>query len=404
VQHPRRAEKEQELLIYFVLLIGAVAAGVPFCKKRDGEQNKLLVKIYLALVFLALFIIAAIRKSTGYDYNLYATWYNRLVFMNYEQLMAWSREKGFTVPLRILTVITRDFQPMFVIISFIIAAGVVVYIYKNSSSAYISVAAFISFGLYYNSMNFMRQIIAAIIVSFALNYIDSKQPLRYFILVLFASTMHFSALLMLPFYFILMIKMNYIVLGVYAAVSVVTFIFSEPIVEFATGYFYTEYVLDNPHMTAGLPVEYTVIFGIMFALYFIFRKDLIKKRSLNSILINAYWFAVYFEFIGIKHSVLSRFALLFLVAPLLALTPDLIQVIIEKIQVRFANSKGRDIYAEHYTTSNSKARVFSVLAVAAFCIYGLTVHTVLILNNYNGVVPYRTVYNYDSIDTPGGNQ
>jgi hypothetical protein len=120
-------------------------------------------------------------------------------------------------------------------------------------------------------------------------------------------------------------------------------------------------------------------------LFFIFRRDLIRRRSLNSVLINAYFFAVYFEFIGIKHSVISRFALLFLIAPLLALLPDLILVIIQKI---------RDKFGSRPYVSQGKPRVLSILAVAAFCIYGLTVHALLLSNNYNGVVPYQTIFNY----------
>ena len=376
------------MLVYYVLLTVSIAVGIPFCRKYNGEQNKRLVKMYLTLMFLAFFAVAAIRKSVGYDYNLYASWYNRIPFMSMEQLMSWSREKGFAIPLRILTLITHDFQPMFVIISLIIAVGIAVYIYKNSKSAYISVAVFICFGLYYNSMNFMRQMIAAIIISFALNYINSKQPLRYLVLVLFASCFHFSALLMLPMYFILRIKMNYVVLGIYTAVSAASFIFSEHVIGFATRYFYTAYDFDNRHMTTGIPIIYPVIFGIVFVLFFVFRKDLIKKRSLNSILINTYFFAVYFEFIGIKHSVISRFALLFLIAPLLALVPDLIQVVTEKIRCRFAREDN---------SNRGKPRVYAVIAITAFCIYGLAVHAILLHNNYNGVVPYRTIYHQSNI-------
>jgi len=356
------------MTIYYILLFGTVAFGIPLCK------SKILTKVYLALVFTAFFVIAAVRKTSGYDYNLYAGWYNGLVFWNYEQITLWSREKGFTVPLKVLTVISSHYQMMFVVIAFIIALGVTLYIYRYSSRAYISAAAFISLGLYYNSLNFMRQFIAAIIVSFAFSCIDKKQPARFLTLVLFASCFHYSALLIIPFYVILMIKLNWVTLSVYCVIAAGTFIFSAPILEFVTEYFYKGYdPVTSKHMLMGLPVSYTVIFGVLFIAFFIFRKDLIKRRSLNSVLLNAYFFAVYFEFMGIKHSVVSRFALLFLIAPVIALTPDLVLVITEK-----------------------KGRLLRRGAAACFCLYALTVNTLFLVNNYNGVVPYQTVFDETS--------
>jgi len=361
------------LAVYYILLIGLTAAGIPLCKKSGFSKRRI---AYLALVFAVMFAFAAFRRTTGYDYNLYATWYNQLIAADDAWITAWSREKGFAVLFKTFTLITADWQVMFAVISFIIAAGVTVYIGKYSECAFISVAAFISLGLYYNSMNFMRQFIAAVIASFALSYIDSRQPLRYFVLILFASCFHYSALLMIPFYFILMIRMNWIVLGAYCAAGAASFAFSKPIIGFVTRYFYKDYnVMTSPHVYMGLSPRYTVIFGILFVVFFLFREELIKKRSLNSVLINAYFFAVYFEFIGIKHSIIARFSLLFLIAPILALTPDVIMTVHQKIMSRLGSRK-----------------IHAVLAAAAFCVYGLTVNTVLLLNNYNGVIPYRTIW------------
>jgi hypothetical protein len=358
------------------------ALGIPLCRKRglSERQSKALLRIYLLLVFAAFFVIAAIREGTGYDYNLYAQWYERLIFDDYESVSAWSREKGFAVPLKILTVITLDKQPMFALISFFIAAGTVAYIYRNSNCACVSVAAFISLGFYYNSLNFMRQFTAAVIVAFALSCVASKQPVRFLVLVLFASCFHFSALLALPFYFILKIRMNLAVLSAYGVITVLSLVFSVPAIEFVTEYFYKGYVpTESVHMTVGLPATYTVIFALPFVPLFIFREELIKKRALNSVLINAYFFGLYFEILGMKHSVLSRFALLFFIAPVLALIPDAVLMVAQKTKDRFGGAKG-------------KGRLFPVVTLAAFCVYAFTVNAILLSVNYNGVVPYETIY------------
>ncbi|MDR1688372.1 MAG: EpsG family protein [Clostridiales bacterium] len=363
------------MTVYYALLIGAVVVGFPLCK----NQKPLYVKIYLSLVFAAFFAAAAVRNISGYDYNLYAGWYNELVFKNYDWLMSWSREKGFAVPFKILTVVTQHYQWMFVYIALVISVGVTLYIYKFSSKAYVSVALFISFGLYYNTLNFMRQFIAAIVCSFALSYIQSKQPLRFLVLVFFASCFHYSALLLIPFYLILKIKLNWVVLALYCVIAAVTYIYSNPIVEYVTEYFYKGYdPLESVHMLSGIPVRYVVFFAVLFAVCFFFRKELVKKRELNSVMLSAFFFCVYFQFLGTKHSILSRFSLLFMIAPVIVLLPDVITVIMDKITEKFGEEK--------------KSKVYKALVISAFSVYSLVVHALLLANNYNGVVPYQTIF------------
>lgn len=374
------------MTVYYILLIGAFVIGVPLCKDwgLPEKKAKFLRFTYCFIIGFAFFLLAAIRKSTGYDYNLYASWFNQMYFMPYEQLAFWSREKGFTVPVKILQVISENYQIMFIAISFVIAAGVMLFIYKYSPLPYVSAAAFLAFGFYFISMNFMRQMIAAIIVAYALKYINSNQPLRYLVYILLASCFHFSALLMIPFYIILKIKMNWAVLGVYAAISVVLFIYSEDLMLTVTEYFYSSYdPLQSIHMTMGLNPVYTVIFGVLFMLAFLFRKSLIRKNKYNSILINALFFTMFFEFIGIKHSVVSRFMLFFALAPIIILIPDLIKVILEAIKK--ITIRKRRLYI---TLSYSVCAVFAILGAL---LYGFFLE-----RNYNGVVPYQTVWDTGS--------
>lgn len=57
--------------------------------------------------------------------------------------------------------------------------------------------------LYFNSLNLVRQYFAAAIFLYATKYISSKKSITFTVLVLFASAFHFSALFLLPFYFLL---------------------------------------------------------------------------------------------------------------------------------------------------------------------------------------------------------
>lgn len=340
--------------------------------------------VYAGIMGLILFIVAAVRRSTGYDYNLYAKWYYDYMFKSFDNLTTEKVEKGFTIPFKIMSRFFYNYQAMFIVIAFILTLLVMIYVYKNSSNVWISVSAFLCLGLFFNSMNFMRQIIAALIVMYALRYIESKQFLRFLALILFASTIHFSALLMILFFFILQIKMNYIVLAIYSIFGIAAYINSGAIMTLATKYVYKGYdPTKNIEMIKGQPPVCFIAFAVFFILAFLLRKDLIKKRAFNSILINCAFFTMFFEFFGTKHTIISRFSILFYLAPILVLSADMLPLLIEKAKKLVKAEKHKKL--------------------AAICVYSLVLLSSLSLyqyflnHNYNGVVPYKTIFSSEEI-------
>ena len=362
------------MIIYYILLAVLVAAGIILCRSTKGEIA------YLLSSGLAFFIISAIRRFVGVDYNSYATMYFDFNFYSIEELTSERTEKGFIVFFKILSDLFTDMQAMFTLIAFAVAAAVVIYIYKNSSIKWVSCAAFLVFGLYFNSMNFLRQILAALIVTYAFKYVYSKQFFRYLVLVLFASCFHMSALLAIPFFFILQIKLNYISLSLYCAVTALIYMNSTQLMELVTTYFYKNYdPKTSVEMMNGLTWEYTLIFAVFFIAAFLLRKRLEKRNPFNSVLISCMFFALFFEFIGTKHAIISRFALLFLIAPVLALTPEIVQVITGYLSERFKDDKKRRL-------------VFQGCSYAAIAVYGISIFSNFLIHNYNSVVPYTTIF------------
>lgn len=364
---------EKDMLVYYLLLIGSLAIGIPLCRLKHGK------KIYCGLAGVALFLVAAFREGVGYDYYLYASWFfgakNEPEF-----LLAGSKlEKGFLVPMKFLADATDDYQIMFVVIAAVIAAAVMIYIYSYTEKAYLGVFFFLAFGAYFNTMCFMRQRIAAVIVLFAIRYIKKKQFFRFLALVLLASTFHVSALVMIVFYFLLQIKMNWISLGVYSGALVLYFFFSEAAIEFITQYFYTGYQLgEDPEITNGLGPVYAIFFGILFLLAFFVRKRLCEKDKFNNVLINIMFFDFFFEAMGAKHGVLSRFAGLFIIPALIVLVPRVVEEYAELCREKFGKDRRRLIISR-------------TAVLTAFAAFSTFVYSYMLMDNYNGVVPYQTV-------------
>lgn len=80
---------------------------------------------------------------------------------------------------------------------------------KNYSSNYIfSVLLFITLGLYTFLFNGLRQAIAMAIMTYSVKYLLEKKIVAYFLVCFVASTFHISALIMIPFYFLVNFKLK----------------------------------------------------------------------------------------------------------------------------------------------------------------------------------------------------
>lgn len=363
------------MLLYIILPIAALALGIPLCRSRNG---KLLYTIFMGL---ALFFIAAIRSNVGYDYNLYGSWFVQFPFSTINELSQSRIEKGFLIPFKLLSDFGVSFKVMFVIISAVISILMLSYIYRHSVNPCISVFSLIISGLYFNSMNFMRQFIAALIVMCALRFIKEKRFFRFAAFVLLASCFHVSALIMLLFYFILQIKPNKVVISVYYAVMLVIFLFSDKILDFVTKNVYTVYN-QATELKKGLPFGYFAGFLVFFVVAMALRKLLVARNEMNNIYLSMMFFGVFFEFIGIKHGIISRFSLFFLIPAITILSAEIFEIIKSIIILTFKEN------------ARFKRIVSATVIVVSLGFCGLF-YSYLLINNYNGVVPYNTVFSAD---------
>lgn len=362
------------MAVYWLLLIGSLAVGIPLCRIKYGRG------IYCGFAGAVLFFLSAFRAHVGYDYNLYGGWYMNVQKESMEDVMLWKQEKGFMVPTKLLSEVEPDYRIMFIFIAFIITAAVMIYIYVYSEKPYLSVFFYLSFGLFFNSMNFMRQIIAASVILYALQYIKKKQFMRFLALVLFASVFHISALILIPFYFILRIKMDWLTLGTYTAVTIILSVFSWDILEFITQYIYKGYdPSKSGEVINGLNPIYAIFFSVFFLIAFLLRKELVKKDSFNNVLLNCMFFTVFFEIMGVKHAILSRFAILFFIPAIVLLMPEMFTQLLKKCEAVFKGEKKR----------GNVLKTVAAILVFSYCTF---MYGFMIKNNYNGVTPYRTVF------------
>lgn len=360
------------MAVYWIILLLSAAIGIPLCGLCEKKESRT-VLLYCILAGAAMTLVSSLRFSVGYDYNLYAGWYYELNFVDFDELRGDRKEIGLFYLLKLLNIFTSDYRAAFSLISMLIYPPLMTYIYRHSDNPAISVTAFLGMGLFFNSMNFMRQFIAAVICAFAFEYAVKGCRMRYLLLILFASAFHRSALFLLPCLLFVYIGWNGATLAVTTVLSAGAYVFSEQILRLVTSYVYSDYKPSiGRDMVNGLPIAYTVMYGVLFLAAFALRNRMNgEKRSINMI-IWCLFASFFFELMGSRYAIVSRLALLFFIPGVCLGVPKIISAL---YGIAFKKKKGAGI---------------AVIIAALLLLSGN--YAMLLSRNYNGVVPYKTIF------------
>ena len=344
------------------------------------KNNRTAKAAFLSAGSAILFFVSAFRFDVGNDYRPYTNSFNRLVNLSTGELSVERMEKAYVFLIRYIQIFINDFQMLFIMVTLIVILLVYAILLKYCENPSLGLLGFYLLGFYFNSMNFMRNIIAGLIIVFAYKYIKDKSFLKFITIVLLASTFHISALLFIPFYFIFRLKFNYITLIVYSVFGGILFIFSRPMMEFVTKYVYTFYSpLTSAEMFNGIPSVYSIFILVIFICAMLIRKELEKDSEWASMLIGAAFMDFYFGFLGSKHGILSRFAAYFGPIMSLLLVPNIIRVsrglIVNKSERRFI-----------YKMRNYFCLIGTYAGITGFFVYSL-------YDNYNLIMPHEWIWN-----------
>lgn len=160
--------------------------------KKDKQIGKLIIDI---MPFVLLFIVSAIRYKVGRDYISY---YN--LFYNSKYILR--MDFGFVFLYKILNFFRLTPISIFIVTSFVINWFVYLSINKLSKNKTLSYYIYICGTLYFFSMNGIRQSIAMCIFYYSLFYIEKRDLKKYILLNLLGASIHSSALLFIPLYFV----------------------------------------------------------------------------------------------------------------------------------------------------------------------------------------------------------
>ena len=197
-------------LIIWMFIGGAFFSIYPLKRKeivlgKKEERWRMASAIFLVFPY---FIWAGMRSDIWGD-----TYYYRKIFLSAPlKISEWasymeniSKDKGFSYIMLAIKSIAGNSDTLFFLILAAIQLGCLVYVYRKYSCNYwLSMYVFIASTDYMSWMhNGIRQFTAVTIAFFASTLMLKKKYIPMIILILIASTIHGSALLMLPIVFII---------------------------------------------------------------------------------------------------------------------------------------------------------------------------------------------------------
>lgn len=171
-------------------------------------ENKALNRRAFWIPLIILAILPGIRSNNvGTDTENYT--YN-YVFKTNKDYYEFNEniEKGYQLLDYFILGFSHNYFWLLFLTAFFIIFSYLRIIKKYSSNYEFSILLFITLGLYIFLFNGLRQALAMAIMTYSVKYLIEKKFFAYFLICLIASTFHVSALIMIPFYFLVNFKLK----------------------------------------------------------------------------------------------------------------------------------------------------------------------------------------------------
>lgn len=196
------------MIIYIPMII--LSTFFMWMARHVKKQQKIIV----LMVAIALpVLVAAFRYNNGADYRMYLSMM-KLAEQSGSSAESFSSLKsteiGFWILLKICGVLWHgNYFLTYGLIELVICGFIYAAIWLISENPVLSVYLFFATGLYFDGYNALRQYIAAAIIVYAYQYLIKGDLKKYLIAIAIAFPFHYSALIMIPCYFIRFLNIDF---------------------------------------------------------------------------------------------------------------------------------------------------------------------------------------------------
>ena len=171
----------------------------------EREKKRVASIIFICVASIILIIPSAFRNNIG-DTYVYISSFKKMGTMNLIEVVKEFGDVGYYIFTYLLYKISSNPQIMIFATATITQICYIKFFYKYRSLLELQIFMYITAGAFFVSMNGIRQSLAAAIIVLATKYIINKDFKKFLLVIILASSIHQSALIMIPIYFIVLQK------------------------------------------------------------------------------------------------------------------------------------------------------------------------------------------------------
>ena len=193
------------MLAYFSIL-GVLILGVTI---EQINQNKRIRENYFLFSLLLLILFFGFRGYIGYDWYSYKPNFDNLSFFPLNELI---KNRDFEIGFQLYTSFIKLIFNNYFVYNFInvLIDFIILFIVIKRYSKYPLLSLLLFFGIYGTALeiDLIRNAKSIMLFLLSIEYIEKREPFKFFALNILGILFHFSSILYLPMYFILKIKWN----------------------------------------------------------------------------------------------------------------------------------------------------------------------------------------------------
>ena len=304
------------LVLYLSVDILAILLLYIADKRKVKPEKKGVIykyKIFYILSLLVLLVLIGLRNITvGVDTKGYVDVFYRVVEgITTSADMNWL-SIGYMLILKLIGVFTNNYVILNCVIGLLSLTFLYKSIWNNSKKPTLSLFLFICMTLYYQMFNQSRQLLAVCIVLYSFKYIKERNFKMYLIYTLLATSIHESAIIMLPFYFITDYKISKKNISFYIIMTLIAYFgfgYLEKIIlstMYGKIYYGTDYFVTSNTSIINLVFRFCLMIFIL-----IYSKKSIENDASNKYLINFSIFCTLLQVLTLRLYMLGRLATYF---------------------------------------------------------------------------------------------
>ena len=280
-----------------------------------GKENKARQKcVFMILVCIELICFAGVRAfDIGADTEMYIKALNYYSTFSHDSILSqklvypFAFEKGYFFFTKVCAWVSMNETTFLVVIAMLMYIPVCIFIYKYSENPLISIYVYFAFSCFTYSLGIFRQMIAISIVLFGVSYIEKRKAIHYILTIFVAMTFHTTAIIMLPFYWIVQIKFKHR-LHLIFLIELILLLTSRQIILIELKFIpkYENYIDSKWDVQGGSYLMLIVYNFIVIVAYFMAIREKNKKDNLMNISVCASICALFLTVLGYAMGIFGR--------------------------------------------------------------------------------------------------